>query len=145
MDRLLCGDVGYGKTELAMRAVFKAVQDGKQAAILVPVITSYSIHYTKLYEIAQNLEDAVLRQHIRSRLSALLRKERHKLENVGGDEERLEEGRKGGEFGETLKANLPSLRKGMVEFHGIRITSYNVCYTKLLRLPAIIGCYPICQ
>jgi len=70
-------------------------------------------------EIARNLEDTVLRQHIRSRLSALLRKERHKLENVGGDEERLEEGRKGGESGETLKANLASLRKGMVEFHGI--------------------------
>ncbi|MGW8284500.1 MAG: Rqc2 family fibronectin-binding protein [Candidatus Deferrimicrobiaceae bacterium] len=70
-------------------------------------------------EIARNLEDAVLRQHIRSRLSALLRKERHKLENVGGDEERLEESRKGGEFGETLKENLASLRKGMVEFHGI--------------------------
>ncbi|ACA58640.1 transcription-repair coupling factor [Candidatus Desulforudis audaxviator] len=36
MDRLLCGDVGYGKTEVAMRAVFKAVTDGKQAAVLVP-------------------------------------------------------------------------------------------------------------
>ena len=36
MDRLLCGDVGYGKTELAMRAAFKAVADGKQAAVLVP-------------------------------------------------------------------------------------------------------------
>jgi transcription-repair coupling factor (superfamily II helicase) len=36
MDRLLCGDVGYGKTEVAMRAVFKAVEDGKQAAVLVP-------------------------------------------------------------------------------------------------------------
>ena len=70
-------------------------------------------------EIARNLEDAVLRQHIRSRLSALLRRERHKLENVGGDEERLTEGQKGGELGEALKANLASLRKGMVEFHGI--------------------------
>ena len=74
------------------------------------------LHYG---EIARNLEDAVLRQRIRSRLSALLRKERHKLENVSGDEERLEEGRKGGDFGETLKANLASLRKGMVEFRGI--------------------------
>jgi len=36
MDRLLCGDVGYGKTEVAMRAAFKAVQDGKQVAILTP-------------------------------------------------------------------------------------------------------------
>ena len=36
MDRLVCGDVGYGKTEIAVRAAFKAVQDGKQVAILVP-------------------------------------------------------------------------------------------------------------
>jgi transcription-repair coupling factor (superfamily II helicase) len=36
MDRLLCGDVGYGKTEVAMRAAFKAVMDGKQAAVLAP-------------------------------------------------------------------------------------------------------------
>ncbi|MHC4571895.1 MAG: transcription-repair coupling factor [Planctomycetota bacterium] len=36
MDRLLCGDVGYGKTELAMRAAFKAIENGKQAALLVP-------------------------------------------------------------------------------------------------------------
>ena len=36
MDRLICGDVGYGKTEVAMRAAFKAVQDGKQVAVLAP-------------------------------------------------------------------------------------------------------------
>src|SRR5205823_14589097 len=36
MDRLVCGDVGFGKTEVAIRAAFKAVQDGKQVAILVP-------------------------------------------------------------------------------------------------------------
>src|SRR5436309_14232587 len=36
MDRLLCGDVGYGKTEVAMRAAFKAVMDGKQVAMLAP-------------------------------------------------------------------------------------------------------------
>ncbi|WP_040386199.1 transcription-repair coupling factor [Demetria terragena] len=36
MDRLICGDVGYGKTEIAVRAAFKAIQDGKQAAVLVP-------------------------------------------------------------------------------------------------------------
>ena len=36
MDRLLCGDVGYGKTEVAMRAAFKAITDGKQVAVLVP-------------------------------------------------------------------------------------------------------------
>jgi transcription-repair coupling factor (superfamily II helicase) len=36
MDRLLCGDVGYGKTEVAIRAAFKATMDGKQVAVLVP-------------------------------------------------------------------------------------------------------------
>src|SRR5947208_6875116 len=36
MDRLICGDVGFGKTEIAIRAAFKTVVDGKQAAILVP-------------------------------------------------------------------------------------------------------------
>ena len=70
-------------------------------------------------EAAKNLEDAVLRQQIKSRLSALLKKERHKLENVGGDEERLKEGLEGGGHGETLKANLASVRKGMAEFRGI--------------------------
>jgi transcription-repair coupling factor (superfamily II helicase) len=37
MDRVICGDVGYGKTEIAVRAAFKAVQDGKQVAVLVPI------------------------------------------------------------------------------------------------------------
>src|SRR5882762_8339799 len=36
MDRVICGDVGFGKTEVAIRAAFKAIQDGKQAAVLVP-------------------------------------------------------------------------------------------------------------
>ncbi|MCL2433009.1 MAG: transcription-repair coupling factor, partial [Clostridia bacterium] len=45
MDRLLCGDVGYGKTEVAMRAAFKAVQDGKQAAILVPTTILCQQHF----------------------------------------------------------------------------------------------------
>ena len=40
MDRLLCGDVGYGKTEVALRAAFKAVSDGKQVAVLVPTTVS---------------------------------------------------------------------------------------------------------
>ena len=45
MDRLLCGDVGYGKTELAMRAAFKAVQDGKQVAMLAPTTLLAEQHY----------------------------------------------------------------------------------------------------
>ncbi|MCL2364691.1 MAG: transcription-repair coupling factor [Defluviitaleaceae bacterium] len=45
MDRLLCGDVGYGKTEIAIRAAFKAVQDGKQVAYLVPTTILAQQHY----------------------------------------------------------------------------------------------------
>ncbi len=45
MDRLLCGDVGYGKTEVAMRAAFKAVMDSKQVAILVPTTILAEQHY----------------------------------------------------------------------------------------------------
>ena len=45
MDRLLCGDVGYGKTELAMRAAFKAVEYGKQVAVLVPTTVLAEQHY----------------------------------------------------------------------------------------------------
>jgi transcription-repair coupling factor (superfamily II helicase) len=45
MDRLVCGDVGYGKTEIALRAAFKAVQDGKQVAYLVPTTILAQQHY----------------------------------------------------------------------------------------------------
>ena len=45
MDRLICGDVGYGKTEIAVRAAFKAVSDGKQVAILVPTTVLAQQHY----------------------------------------------------------------------------------------------------
>lgn len=48
MDRLLCGDVGYGKTEVAIRAAFKAVMDGKQVAFLVPTTILAEQHYTNL-------------------------------------------------------------------------------------------------
>ena len=45
MDRLLCGDVGYGKTEVAMRAAFKAVLDGKQVAVLAPTTILADQHF----------------------------------------------------------------------------------------------------
>ena len=45
MDRLICGDVGYGKTEVAIRAAFKAVMDGRQVAVLVPTTILASQHY----------------------------------------------------------------------------------------------------
>jgi len=48
MDRLVCADVGFGKTEIALRAVFKAVQDNKQAAILVPTTLLASQHFATL-------------------------------------------------------------------------------------------------
>lgn len=48
MDRLLCGDVGYGKTEVAIRAAFKAVMSGKQAAILAPTTILVQQHYNTL-------------------------------------------------------------------------------------------------
>jgi transcription-repair coupling factor (superfamily II helicase) len=50
MDRLICGDVGYGKTEIAVRAAFKAVQDGKQAAVLVPTTLLVQQHFSTFTE-----------------------------------------------------------------------------------------------
>ncbi|NBX13037.1 MAG: transcription-repair coupling factor, partial [Acidimicrobiia bacterium] len=50
MDRLVCGDVGFGKTEVALRAVFKCVQDGKQAAVLVPTTLLASQHMSTFSE-----------------------------------------------------------------------------------------------
>jgi len=54
MDRLLCGDVGYGKTEVAIRAAFKAVADGKQVAILVPTTILAQQHFETIQERFQN-------------------------------------------------------------------------------------------
>jgi transcription-repair coupling factor (superfamily II helicase) len=50
MDRLICGDVGYGKTEIAVRAAFKAVQDGKQVAVLVPTTLLSAQHFSTFGE-----------------------------------------------------------------------------------------------
>jgi transcription-repair coupling factor (superfamily II helicase) len=50
MDRLICGDVGYGKTEVALRAAFKAVTDGKQVAVLVPTTVLAQQHYATFSE-----------------------------------------------------------------------------------------------
>jgi transcription-repair coupling factor (superfamily II helicase) len=50
MDRLVCGDVGYGKTEIAVRAAFKAVQDGKQVAVLVPTTLLVTQHFSTFAE-----------------------------------------------------------------------------------------------
>jgi len=50
MDRLVCGDVGFGKTEIAVRAAFKAVQDGKQVVVLVPTTLLVQQHFTTFSE-----------------------------------------------------------------------------------------------
>lgn len=60
MDRLICGDVGYGKTEVAIRAAFKAVQEGKQVAFLVPTTILAQQHFntfsTRMKDFAVNVE-----------------------------------------------------------------------------------------
>ena len=50
MDRLVCGDVGFGKTEVAIRAAFKAATDGKQTAVLVPTTVLAYQHFTTFSE-----------------------------------------------------------------------------------------------
>jgi transcription-repair coupling factor (superfamily II helicase) len=55
MDRLICGDVGYGKTEVALRAAFKAVQDGKQVMLLVPTTILAQQHYGTFTERLKDL------------------------------------------------------------------------------------------
>ena len=50
MDRLICGDVGFGKTEVAIRAAFKAAVDGKQVAVLVPTTVLAYQHYNTFSE-----------------------------------------------------------------------------------------------
>ena len=64
MDRLICGDVGYGKTEIAIRAAFKAVSEGKQVAILVPTTILAQQHYNTF---TQRMKDYPIRIDMLSR------------------------------------------------------------------------------
>ena len=64
MDRLICGDVGYGKTEIAIRAAFKAVQEGKQVVYLVPTTILAQQHYTTF---VQRMKDYPIRVELMSR------------------------------------------------------------------------------
>ena len=64
MDRLVCGDVGFGKTEIAIRAAFKAVQDGKQVAVLVPTTILAQQHYNTF---AERMRDFPVRVDLMSR------------------------------------------------------------------------------
>lgn len=73
MDRLICGDVGYGKTEVALRAAFKAVMDGKQVAILVPTTVLAQQHYTTF---AQRLKTFPVSLEMLSRFRTLSQQSR---------------------------------------------------------------------
>ena len=77
MDRLLCGDVGYGKTEVALRAAFKAILDGKQVAILVPTTILAQQHYNTIMERFSNFPVKV------AMLSRFRTKAQQKLEIEG--------------------------------------------------------------
>jgi transcription-repair coupling factor (superfamily II helicase) len=75
MDRLVCGDVGYGKTEVAMRAAFKAVMDGKQVAMLVPTTILAQQHYDSFRE---RMAAYPVRIEMLSRFQTRARAERHR-------------------------------------------------------------------
>ncbi|MBQ2802753.1 MAG: transcription-repair coupling factor, partial [Lachnospiraceae bacterium] len=68
MDRLVCGDVGYGKTEIAIRAAFKAVQEGKQVVYLVPTTILAQQHYNTF---VQRMKDFPIRVDLMSRFRTL--------------------------------------------------------------------------
>ena len=78
MDRLLCGDVGYGKTEVAMRAAFKAVQDGKQVAVLTPTTVLSFQHFesfkTPLRQLPRQHRDDLPLPHRRREQKLILEK-----------------------------------------------------------------------
>ena len=73
MDRLICGDVGYGKTEVAIRAAFKAVQDGKQVAVLVPTTILAEQH---LHTFSERLADFPVKIEALSRFRTAREQER---------------------------------------------------------------------
>lgn len=77
MDRLLCGDVGYGKTEVALRAAFKAAENGYQTAILVPTTILALQHYQTLLSRMRSFPvsvDMVSRFRTKKQQEASLRK-----------------------------------------------------------------------
>ena len=102
MDRLLCGDVGYGKTEVALRAVMKCILDGKQAAILVPTTVLAQQHYATA---SGRFKDFPVKIEVLSRFTAA--KEQKRI---------LEAARTGGL--DLLIGTHKLLQKG-VEFHDL--------------------------
>ncbi|MBF0478140.1 MAG: transcription-repair coupling factor [Candidatus Omnitrophica bacterium] len=81
MDRLLCGDVGFGKTEVAMRAVFKAVMDHKQVAILVPTTILAEQHY---YNFVKRMEKYPVRVAMLSRFRTKAEQQKTVIELADG-------------------------------------------------------------
>ncbi len=82
MDRLLCGDVGYGKTEVALRAAFKAVQDSKQVAFLVPTTILAEQHYNTL---AARFSDFPVRTACLSRFQSAEQRKQVKKKLAAGE------------------------------------------------------------
>lgn len=82
MDRLLCGDVGYGKTEVALRAAFKAVQDSKQVAFLVPTTILAEQHYNTL---AARFSDFPVRTACLSRFQSAEQRKKVKKKLAAGE------------------------------------------------------------
>ena len=74
MDRLICGDVGYGKTEIALRAAFKAVQDSKQVVYLVPTTILAQQHYNTF---VQRMKDFPVRVDLMCRFRTPAQQRRH--------------------------------------------------------------------
>ena len=83
MDRLVCGDVGYGKTEIAIRVAFKAVQEGKQVVYLVPTTILAQQHYNTF---VQRMKDFPVRVDLlcRFRTAAEQKKDDHGSEKGSG-------------------------------------------------------------
>lgn len=78
MDRLICGDVGYGKTEVAIRAAFKAAQEGKQVAFLVPTTILAQQHYNTF---SQRMADYAVKVELLSRFRTP-KQQKQSLENI---------------------------------------------------------------
>ena len=81
MDRLICGDVGFGKTEVAIRAAFKTVMDGKQAAVLVPTTVLAQQHFNTFRE---RMADYPVRVELLSRFRTPRERQRGRGGSAGG-------------------------------------------------------------
>ena len=79
MDRLICGDVGYGKTEIAIRAAFKAVQEGKQVAYLVPTTILAQQHYNTF---VQRMKDFPVRVDLMCRVPHIRRSRKRPIADL---------------------------------------------------------------